>query len=111
MFLLLGQCASTLMRTEWAGQMKSPDYPSYRKGLDCQWIIKVSDGNIVQVTFTDLAVRFLHITRYLLFHAITSSFLNNGHVVFYFAFEGGIFWQYLPYWVFVKNVGNIILFN
>ena len=58
------------MRTEWAGQMKSPDYPSYRKGLDCQWIIKVSDGNIVQVTFTDFAVSFCYISHYFAFFAV-----------------------------------------
>ena len=78
------------MRTEWAGQMKSPDYPSYRKGLDCQWIIKVSDGNIVQVTFTDFAVSFC----FYIFHTIAFLQLSPlGRTTFLNLFKSSFFFK------------------
>ena len=50
------QCDSSLLVTDWRGQIKSPGFPSYVAGLQCHWIIRASAGSIVELSFTDFAV-------------------------------------------------------
>jgi len=43
--------------TDWAGSFQSSTYPSnYAPNLNCSWLIQVSDGNLIEITFQDFAV-------------------------------------------------------
>ena len=55
--LVYGQCDTPLKITGWtSGQIKSPGYPSYSGGLECKWVIKVSLGNRIKISFSDFEV-------------------------------------------------------
>lgn len=43
--------------TDWSGTFQPSSYPlSYAPNLDCYWLIKVSDGNLIEIMFQDFAV-------------------------------------------------------
>ena len=43
--------------TDWSGTFQAPDYPrSYGPNMDCYWLIQVSEGNLVEISFQDLQV-------------------------------------------------------
>jgi len=43
--------------TDWTGSFQPSAYPSnYAPNLDCYWLIQVSDGNLIEITFQDFAV-------------------------------------------------------
>ncbi|CAH3157615.1 unnamed protein product, partial [Porites evermanni] len=42
--------------TVWSGTLQSPNYPSpYSKNMDCYWLIRVAEGNNIEIEFQDLS--------------------------------------------------------
>ncbi|XP_065667890.1 uncharacterized protein LOC100197784 isoform X3 [Hydra vulgaris] len=52
----LCQCDKPLIVNDWFGQIQSPGYPEYASGLDCKWIIAVSNGNLISAEFRDFGM-------------------------------------------------------
>ena len=43
--------------TDWTGTFKSPSYPlNYAPNMDCFWLLRVSEGNQIEINFQDFAV-------------------------------------------------------
>ena len=41
----------------WTGTFKSPSYPlNYTPNMDCFWLLRVSEGNQIEINFQDFAV-------------------------------------------------------
>ena len=64
-FLYTGQCDKTKLITDWSGHIKSPDFPGYTAGLNCKWHFRVSQGNLLEVSFTDFMVYLFRLTFFL----------------------------------------------
>ena len=51
------ECCPNQNVTEWTGSFQTSSYPSnYAPNLDCYWLIQVSDGNLIEITFQDFEV-------------------------------------------------------
>lgn len=45
--------------TAWSGTFQSPNYAfPYPSDGDCYWLLQVSDGNLIEITFQDFSVGF-----------------------------------------------------
>ena len=48
--------------TDWTGTFQSPNYPlNYTPNMDCFWLLRVSEGNQIEINFQNFSVRINNI--------------------------------------------------
>ena len=98
--------------TDWSGTFQPSSYPlSYAPNLDCYWLIKVSDGNLIEINFQDFAVNKRTIIELFMFLRCPVSCTSYPSIVSltilklsFFSLSDGRYYSMHPFSVFLLTL-------